>query len=400
LIVRDYVACETCGHKHTVRIGVGSEKYQPYKFSCKECGEGIGIALDMREGLIMKDNAVKTMTEGTIVNLDSFLLPNPEQTGVDHLATRVHQGHKYLMAQKEHYEKKHGKESFESFIFSQTNAQNITLIDEWKLLKKCWSLHLRERAKLAQRAIDKANEQIYGDFEPLDSFYDWLFRFTMRLGGAVYHDKFEKIIDEIQATCKGNLEFKKITNQLREGEFEEHLVIYFDLFKQFFDGYADFNQVYIYCTVDMDIPTGHQATSQDFDNISQFYGNVFEAHTTLIELLACVNNVMAGRKFDQFSQMTLKKYKKLDKASRCNPLAMNVPLFDLCENIDNQLRNASHHGGFRFNQENGLIKFRTGKGGNGEEQEISYTNYILKSTNLFLALATLLRLELVMCEHM
>jgi hypothetical protein len=150
----------------------------------------------------------------------------------------------------------------------------------------------------------------------------------------------------------------------------------------------------------MAIPEGHQATSRNFDNIRSFYGNAFEVFTSLAETLAYINNVIAGRAYDQFEKLTLKEYKKLDKASRCNPFLKNQPFSKLCENVDNQLRNASHHGGVRFNQEDGVIKYRAGKGGSGVEQEITYTDYIIKCTNLFLAITTLLRIELTMYTHM
>jgi hypothetical protein len=117
LIIRDYVACETCGHPHTVRIGVGSEKHQPYNFPCNECGENIAIALEIGKGLILKDNAIKGDTEGTAVNLDSFLLPNPAHLGVNHVAQRVKQAQNFFMAQKKHYEKNMVWEVLKSHFF-------------------------------------------------------------------------------------------------------------------------------------------------------------------------------------------------------------------------------------------------------------------------------------------
>ncbi len=172
--------------------------------------------------------------------------------------------------------------------------------------------------------------------------------------------------------------------------------IFHQILKRFFLGYSDLNQVYLYCSAGLDIPEGHQASSCDFDSVSSFYGDVFEAFTSMAETLACVNNVMLGRPYTQFEKMDLALYKTIDKANKCNPFVMNEAFTRLTKNVDSQLRNASHHGGFRFEQDSGLIKYRAGKGGIGAEREITYTNYLLKSTNLFLATVCLMRINIAL----
>lgn len=399
MIIREYIACETCEHLHTVRIGLGDEKYQTHNFPCSGCGENITIALEIGTGLILKENAVQGMEEGTVVNLDSLFLANPANTGVDHVKQRVEQTRELFIAKKAYHDQMHGEGSFEKMLLSQTPNQLVSILDEWQVLKRCWSLHKNKKYELVKAQVSQANKQIY-NFEPLNSFHDWLWRFSSRISGNIYNDQFENAVNSIIRTCIDNSKFDKLVELIRNGLFEDHLEIYFYIFKQFFENYSHFNQVYLYCSVGIDIPDGNQATSRGFDDISGFYGNAFESFTSLVETLAYINNVMLDRAFDQFETMTIGQYKKTGKAGRCNPFATNQPFTKLCEDVDNKLRNASHHGNFRFNQETGVIKYRDGKGGSGKEQEIIYTDYIVKCTNLFLAIVTLLRIELVMHEHM
>jgi hypothetical protein len=95
----------------------------------------------------------------------------------------------------------------------------------------------------------------------------------------------------------------------------------------------------------LDVPCGNVASSVDFDATRMFYGNAFEAFASSVDILAYLNNMRAGRPFDQFERLTQKEYLKLDKGS-CFDAFASVPAFAaLCEERDNQLRNASHHGG-------------------------------------------------------
>jgi hypothetical protein len=105
-----------------------------------------------------------------------------------------------------------------------------------------------------------------------------------------------------------------------------------------------------------------------------------------------------GRKFDEFERLTRQDYLELDKSSRFNPFSTNAPFLALCEERDNQLRNASHHGSFQFDQGKQLIAYRSGKGGTGPVQRIGYAAYLAKCTRIFLQAMTLLRIEIMMCH--
>lgn len=129
-----------------------------------------------------------------------------------------------------------------------------------------------------------------------------------------------------------------------------------------------------------------------------FYGNTFETFASSVDILAYLNNLQSGRAFAQFSKLSQMEYLKLDKANRFNAFAMNAPFMALCQEADNQIRNASHHGSFQFDPQTQIITYRAGKGGTGPEHTISYVDYLVRSTRLFLQLVTLLRVEILMCQ--
>jgi hypothetical protein len=91
-----------------------------------------------------------------------------------------------------------------------------------------------------------------------------------------------------------------------------------------------------------------------------FYGNAYELFTSNIVLLALLNNVAKGRRFDRFAEMNLKKYLTVNRASRCNPFADTPELIALCQPLDSTLRNASHHGAIKYDHRTDEVSYLSG----------------------------------------
>jgi hypothetical protein len=140
---------------------------------------------------------------------------------------------------------------------------------------------------------------------------------------------------------------------------------YFSLIREFFTAYDEFGQVYFFVAKGMEISPHQHATSTDFEAVKMFYGNSYEQFTSLIETLAVLNNMLAGRKYDAFQTLTLRKYRELDRSARFGPFKDNETFMAICEEADHQIRNASHHGSFVFEQGPQTIRYRSGKGGTG-----------------------------------
>jgi hypothetical protein len=119
-----------------------------------------------------------------------------------------------------------------------------------------------------------------------------------------------------------------------------------------------------------------------------------------VELLAMLNNMLAGRKYDKFETLTLRKYRELDRPNRFGPFQKNQTFMAICEEADNQIRNASHHGSFVFEKGPQVIRYRAGKGGTGPEQTMSYADYLVRCVRIFLQTMTLLRMELIISDQL
>ena len=137
-----------------------------------------------------------------------------------------------------------------------------------------------------------------------------------------------------------------------------------------------------------------------FESVKMFYGNTYEQFTLLVEYLAILNNMLAGRRYDTFQRMTLREYRELDRSQRFGPFSDNAAFMAICAEADNQIRNASHHGSLAFDLASQTIRFRSGKGGTRPERWISYADYLTRCVQIFLQTMTLLRVELVVATSL
>jgi hypothetical protein len=172
----------------------------------------------------------------------------------------------------------------------------------------------------------------------------------------------------------------------------DHEARYFDVFAEYFRGFSELSQTLLICQHDLPLPENAEASSNAFAQTKMLYGNLFEAITSNFTVLACLNNVGNGRKYDSFSAMELKKYLTLNKAQRANPFTDNVAYVNLAKFLNSTLRNGSHHGAMTIDRKSGKVTYRSG--GTGASHQITYADYLYRCNQVFLRLCALLMLEL------
>jgi len=170
---------------------------------------------------------------------------------------------------------------------------------------------------------------------------------------------------------------------------------YFEMCKAYLGAFTEFSQVHQLVASDIAVDDRHMAASSNFDLTRMFYGNAFEAFGDNVKILTAINNLIEDRPFDQLASITFERYRATDKAGRTKAFADNPALLAVAAEFDNQLRNASHHGGMTFDGTSGLIEYRAGKGGQGDARNMSYATYLARSSRLFLQLMLIFRLEML-----
>ncbi len=158
--------------------------------------------------------------------------------------------------------------------------------------------------------------------------------------------------------------------------------------KEYFSCFTDFSQTFTHAQLNIELPPSYEASSSAFSKTKLFYGNAYENLTTNVATLACINNISAGRKFDEFLTMDLKQYLTINKANRCNPFKDVVPLMNIGQCLESTIRNASHHGGMKLINNGRTIQYRSG--GNGAQRTMSYLDYTKACNEMVLSTCALL----------
>lgn len=401
LIIRSAVACETCSQVTTVRIGMGQGIRQEHTIQCSNCSEPISFGMNVDyENLgtevfpIENCNIVPSPPPGTgpVVNVDANFAVPEDMTDQDFSFHRIHQMQEMVKA----------AEAFGPLPTAKLDPDaprrpSSDFSSEWKQLKKAVSLMANGHSKLALRRMKEASEEHYAD-NPLESISDWFIRFTMKLLGRKYQSRFKALLKEF-SEIRDSHDVEPLFEHYEANMVDDRFARYREIFTDFFSKYEQFSQVIFRAALDLKLSDDLVASSVQFDAVKSFYGDAFEVFAGSVDLLAMMNNVKSRRDFDQFEKLTLDKYLKLDNSSKFNPFTENAVFTELCEERDNQLRNASHHKGFRIDGEGRKITYRAGKGGIGEAQEITYAEYLYRSVSLFLQICVLVCIELAVCSE-
>ncbi|HNK51661.1 MAG TPA: hypothetical protein PKX75_21830 [Nitrospira sp.] len=374
---------------------MGHSPIQKHTFACGGFGEEMSIEVVQKPefgtaGISCTSNCEESSEEGLIVNLHpDFPIPE-DQLHVDRAFPWLE--HVRNLAQRQ-MELGATTPQFSSLDDYKRFVMEIqTPLERWAIVKKGWSLARNGRNDLAKATLEQYN---FNGTDASHELREVLFHFC---GTLLNHGQFALFTQaaELLAECtrRAPQEYDRLKRHHGEEWLQDHLDRYLDIFSEYFRDFGEFSQTLLVCQYNLPLDANASASSSAFSRTKMFYGNAYEALTSHYVVLACLNNILNGRPFDQFQAMDLKKYLTINKANRANPFSETKPFAALATNLDSTLRNASHHGAIKLDQARKKISFRSG--GTGAEQKMSYTHYLVLCNDHILKLAALLMLELVL----
>ena len=392
MIVRHYIKCLTCDHPHTLRIQVGHNPYQEHCFKCMNCEEDIvvGMDCDVETASVQIreiDNCERGTDEGCIINLSPDFPIAPEELHKDFAFPSI-RNTQILIQEQEKLGLKHP--SFTSLDEVKAHASIPGYSELWPIVKKGWSLTTKGLTELAEKIFENYKPPNFNDPKQLNFV---LFHFCCHMLFPGKYNLFENAANLTANIAKNHEEEYNQFKIYYINNIKDHnLNRYFEVFNEFFKCYSDFSQTLTYAQHSIELPDDFEASSTAFGKTKLFYGNAFESLTSNISVLACLNNVHHGRKFDQFDSMTLNKYMTINKAKRANPFKDTLPYYEICRYLDSTLRNASHHGAMSIDNSGRRIRYQSG--GTGSIRTMSYKEYIDKCNAIMLSSCALLSMEL------
>ncbi len=321
MVIRHFGKCSTCGFSHTLRISVGHNPYQEHPFNCGECGEDITVGMDVDFEAPSVDirqitNCELGEEEGQIVNLHPEVTVPEDQIHEDFAFPWMEHTRDILTAQE--------KQAGGSLAFTSGEKAleffngNQTPIDGWAIIKKSWSLINHGRITLGHNPIEKYKDHYFDSPHELNYV---LFHFCTKFLSSARYLIFKDAANYLEQIYKNHPREFHEYRKLYISEFHsDHLYRYFEVMSDYFRDYLEFSQTLLFVQNGLPIPEGGKATSSAFRRTKMFYGNTFEALSTNVSVLACLNNIGEGRAHDEFEKMNLKKYLTTNKALRGNHL--------------------------------------------------------------------------------
>ena len=393
MIVREYVRCETCDTNYTLRVGVGIEPCEIHIFDCHVCGLPITIALQSKapHAYVKPVENVSVINqqddEGlTIINLHPNFAFDVTEIHADFTFASM----SYLNKISPFMRMVPGKCQDVAMQFDIPNATFL-----WGHIKKI--LYLRDNESQSKTVIktikiyEQERKKIFPD-TIIINYYDATFNFFHGLFYPKFENLFTPASSLIEKT-KNNfpVEFNNYKNYYLENFKKEGQLKYLSIFSDYFKLRTELGQMLIHARInDFDIDN-KVVGSRNFDIVKLFYGQAYETLTSQFVTFACMNNILSGRKYDEFQAMTLNKYiKDLDKSQKANPFAALREFHSFADHLDSALRNGSHHASIW--REGSIVKYRSG--GTGAKREMNYSRYLYLCNELIIAISALYLLEL------
>lgn len=392
MVIREYASCDECGTTHTLRIGLGSQPKQSHVFACTECGMDMEVSFALGKGITLGENATQQpwTDNAPVVNLHGDFVFDQETISDPKAFASLQLGPQLIAETMKARARAGIPEDYQGPILPPVT-------EEWDALRASWSLIRNGKEKLAQKRMEKFVSDVPYP-EPPDTLQEWIFLFCGRLTQPFYDEKFEPIFEELKTASEQD-GFEDFLVYYDSKLSREHGRRFFQIMRDYLGQFSEFSQVHPSVASGVEIGDDHAVSTVNFDKTQMIYGNIFEAFASNVETLAFLNNLLSGRKFDEFQTMTAAKYATLDKASRFGPFQDTAAFSAICTEADNQLRNGTHHGGAEFDKKSRHIRYRAGKGGQGPEQQLGYAKYLAKCSRLFIQSMVLLKLELLIANR-
>lgn len=396
MISRTLITCLTCKSPITARINIGHEVEQPVNFPCPDCGTEIRLNLLLDEPPRVKirwdENCERGNTEGKVINIGagfiidkdmlhqdlifpSFFAPRPTDEEFERMRNQ--------MIKIEGSNVRFGDASIAGGVLPYAEKH-------WKTLKSALRFYNTNQLEKMQENIEK----YWGKSNETDNSLEFaLFTFLMRLMEPSTETWMSPLFTALEeARLLNKTEYDKLVSHYNSDLKKDRFESYSEIISDYFRAYGEFSQTLIYVRRQIELPENAIATSSDFDKTKMFYGSAFEVLGSNLDIIAALNNILCGRKFDKMEKMDLKKFRTINKANRTNCFIENNNLSDIVKEYDSTIRNASHHRWFKISNNHQEITYRSG--GTGAIQKMSYAEYLTRCNKITMQLIRLMCLEL------
>ena len=388
MTLRQCVRCLLCGQKHILRIAIGHGARQEHTIHCEECGEEFSVALDLDQAnagwtFNCVSNCEQTSEGGVVVNLHPEFLVPPELRNIDDVSINI------LACQAMMKDRGVNKFISEESDYKEAlkrSREDYGVEGEWVDLKRCWSQLNKGNRERATELVGVYGKK-YADTGC--SPESWIFPFVLRSISPGQFFLFENAIKRVAEAIKKDESRTEAFLEFHSTRiFSANLKRYFSIFEKFFSAYSDYS-AHFFGYKFGNFQPGGAVSSCKFGDTMYFYGNAFEAIGSNMTTLACLNNLLKGRKYGEFQTegFKIEQYMSSDKSGRADCFA-DIPEFAaLADKYTSSVRNGSHHGTFELDEKTMNVSYTPRK--TMVVETISYSGYIDMCVSMFFTCAVM-----------
>lgn len=388
MVIRGFGSCATCDHDYMLRAGVGIESYQVHYIDCSACGTPIVLAVRANppEAYFEVEENFQLWThendESTVINLHPSFAFDPEEFHKPRVFVSLDYTERLFNAVK-HLVPPEQRHIDTAWLFDVPNISQV-----WGHVRRGLSLESGQHDdKLLKRSIDgylACRKRFRPDITAVDVP-------SMHIGflRSAFFPRIEQLADPAIALLEKVAaehpdEFTSFQNFYKTELAAEQRHRFISAFSDYFKYHTQYSQILVHARLgDFNIGT-KIVGSKAFEETKLYYGQAYEALTASFVIYACLNNILQGRKYDQFESMTLNKYlKDVEKAKRANPFSNEPVFFAFTQGLDSALRNGSHHASIW--RDGDVVYYRSG--GSGAERNIPFSSYLHMCNMLTISLA-------------
>jgi hypothetical protein len=390
-----FVKCLTCKGTVRIRAGLGHDKNQPHEFSCPHCAASLSFRMLLNQEKVTHK----------VVDLKNMRMMKTPRKDFQAIVVNLHPD--FVVPAEYSHDPYYFPFVHQFFGLGADRAQKSLsrlriLVSQWPTIRRALTLYSNHRFDLFKPEA----EFVTGVPAPVrpslelvarSQFWSILHYLALLLFAPSTATSFRSVQDSVKslfAACPDRVgEYYKYV----ERDHEEHFAVVAErIIGYFFDHLHLFRPLLLHrlCEVDTrDFGELPRMTRSSFDQLSHFYGEIYEAVGDFALHFTALNNIGLRGSYVAFEHWTLKKYLESDKASRLDPFKDCKIFNDVVDPFyDNQLRNGSHHGRIRYESSSGDVHFwpKRGKLSSARASRIGLWEYMEKCYDLTQALGMMI----------
>lgn len=368
----DFIKCDGCGQKYRTHFSLAGYFPQEASFVCKRCANEISIIKNIKEPYTEVENA-ELLEDGPVEDYLSREAPfeddEEEKEYIDATISPDKPLDTYSLLPAAMQTTRMAFDIWQNMDkFDECEREMQEAKKEWNRIKIFFRILKMKGLADAEKTTNLKKDDFIETLSVISSSYlDGIWEKSFIPFEGLYQKYYNR----------GDL--TPFSQEIKASK-EDWMEKIYNANDAYFDNEKEFEKVLFFQKCGA--KTQNTKIHCHWNKIKKVYADIYETIGNMFTLPSVINNLEAGRKWNEFENIEWEKYLELDLSGRGKNFEKNIDLAPLLIGYDNQLRNAPSHSASRFDAINSIIYLNCGKGGKKIVQ-ITLQDFMRKSNEIF-----------------